>query len=152
MKKRGCDDRHPSSCLHARARTTTTRIMKRIASTLVSTLALSSIAVAVACGGSDPTPNTATTAPSASVSDSAMASASAPIVASAAPSAEPPKPAGPTEEEKKKAAKQAEIDELPGLNHLFQTAKNGSPAEYGQIEETMSPVALDKIASWIPKQ
>jgi hypothetical protein len=46
----------------------------------------------------------------------------------------------------------AEIDELPGLNHLFQTAKNGSPAEYGQIEETMSPVALDKIASWIPKQ
>ncbi len=83
--------------------------MKRIAS---STLAFSSIAVAVACGGSDPTPNTASTAPSASVSGSAMTSASTPIVASAAPSAEPPKPAGPTEEEKKKAAKQAEIDEL----------------------------------------
>jgi fermentation-respiration switch protein FrsA (DUF1100 family) len=46
----------------------------------------------------------------------------------------------------------AEIDEPPGLNHLFQTAKTGSPAEYGQIEETMSPVALDKIASWILKQ
>jgi fermentation-respiration switch protein FrsA (DUF1100 family) len=42
-----------------------------------------------------------------------------------------------------------EIDELPGLNHLFQMAKTGSPLEYSQIEETMSPVALDKIAVWI---
>jgi hypothetical protein len=48
--------------------------------------------------------------------------------------------------------KHFEVDELPGLNHLFQTAKTGSPSEYGQIEETMSPVALDKIASWILKQ
>ena len=47
--------------------------------------------------------------------------------------------------------KHAEVDELRGLNHLFQTAKTGSPSEYGQIEETMSPVALDKIASWILK-
>lgn len=46
----------------------------------------------------------------------------------------------------------AEVDELPGLNHLFQTAKTGSPAEYAPIEETMSPVALDKIATWILKQ
>lgn len=48
--------------------------------------------------------------------------------------------------------KHFEIDELPGLNHLFQTAKTGSPSEYGEIEETISPVALDKIASWILKQ
>lgn len=48
--------------------------------------------------------------------------------------------------------KHFEIDELPGLNHLFQTAKTGSPAEYAQIEETMSPVALEKMASWILKQ
>lgn len=48
--------------------------------------------------------------------------------------------------------KHAEVDELPGLNHLFQTAKTGSPAEYAQIEETMSPVALEKMASWILKQ
>ena len=48
--------------------------------------------------------------------------------------------------------KQIEIDELPGLNHLFQTAKTGSPTEYAQIEETISPVALDKVASWILKQ
>lgn len=46
----------------------------------------------------------------------------------------------------------AEVDELPGLNHLFQNAKTGSPSEYGQIEETISPAALDKIASWILKQ
>jgi len=48
--------------------------------------------------------------------------------------------------------KHFEIDELPGLNHLFQTAKTGSPAEYAQIEETMSPVALEKMAGWILKQ
>jgi pimeloyl-ACP methyl ester carboxylesterase len=45
-----------------------------------------------------------------------------------------------------------EVDELPGLNHLFQTAKTGSPAEYAQIEETISPVALEKIAAWVAKQ
>jgi pimeloyl-ACP methyl ester carboxylesterase len=39
--------------------------------------------------------------------------------------------------------------ELPGLNHLFQTAKTGSPVEYAQIEETMSPVALKTIGDWI---
>jgi fermentation-respiration switch protein FrsA (DUF1100 family) len=48
--------------------------------------------------------------------------------------------------------KHFEVDELPGLNHLFQTAKTGSPSEYAEIEETMSPVALDKIATWILKQ
>jgi fermentation-respiration switch protein FrsA (DUF1100 family) len=48
--------------------------------------------------------------------------------------------------------KHAEIDELPGLNHLFQTAKTGSPTEYAQNEETIAPVALDKIAGWILKQ
>lgn len=46
----------------------------------------------------------------------------------------------------------AEVDELPGLNHLFQTAKTGAFNEYGEIEETMSPVAMEKIASWILKQ
>jgi pimeloyl-ACP methyl ester carboxylesterase len=46
----------------------------------------------------------------------------------------------------------AEADELPGLNHLFQTAKTGVPSEYSEIEETMSPAAMEKIASWILKQ
>ncbi|HET7871013.1 MAG TPA: prolyl oligopeptidase family serine peptidase, partial [Terriglobales bacterium] len=48
--------------------------------------------------------------------------------------------------------KHFEVVELPGLNHLFQTAKTGSPNEYAQIEETMSPVALEKIATWLAKQ
>ncbi|QOW10757.1 alpha/beta hydrolase [Kaistella flava (ex Peng et al. 2021)] len=45
--------------------------------------------------------------------------------------------------------KKFEIEEFEGLNHLFQTAKTGNPAEYGQIEETFSPKVLDKISSWI---
>lgn len=45
-----------------------------------------------------------------------------------------------------------EVDELPGLNHLFQDAKTGAPSEYGQIEETISPMVLDKLANWILKQ
>jgi fermentation-respiration switch protein FrsA (DUF1100 family) len=48
--------------------------------------------------------------------------------------------------------KHFEVDELPGLNHLFQPAKTGSPAEYAEIEETLSPVALEKIVTWILKQ
>lgn len=42
-----------------------------------------------------------------------------------------------------------EIKELPDLNHLFQTAKTGSPLEYGTIEETISPSALTLISSWV---
>jgi pimeloyl-ACP methyl ester carboxylesterase len=45
-----------------------------------------------------------------------------------------------------------EVVELAGLNHLFQSAKTGLPGEYAQIEETMSPVALELIAGWIKKQ
>lgn len=45
--------------------------------------------------------------------------------------------------------KNFEIVEFKGLNHLFQTAKTGSPAEYGQIEETFSPKVLNKMSSWI---
>ena len=47
--------------------------------------------------------------------------------------------------------KNFEVVELPGLNHLFQTAKTGGVGEYGDIEETMSPAALEKVASWILK-
>ena len=38
---------------------------------------------------------------------------------------------------------------LPGLNHLFQTAKTGSVTEYAQIDETISPLALETIAGWL---
>jgi hypothetical protein len=41
------------------------------------------------------------------------------------------------------------VIELPGLNHLFQTSETGAPSEYGQIEETMSPLLLEAVADWI---
>jgi hypothetical protein len=40
---------------------------------------------------------------------------------------------------------------LPGLNHLFQNCKTGSPDEYAKIEETIAPVALQAISDWILK-
>jgi len=48
--------------------------------------------------------------------------------------------------------KNVETRKLAGLNHLFQTAKTGSVMEYSQIEETISPVALNAVASWIAAQ
>jgi pimeloyl-ACP methyl ester carboxylesterase len=41
------------------------------------------------------------------------------------------------------------IKELPNLNHLFQTSKTGAISEYGQIEETIAPVALQLMGDWI---
>jgi fermentation-respiration switch protein FrsA (DUF1100 family) len=41
------------------------------------------------------------------------------------------------------------VKEMPGLNHLFQTAQTGSPTEYAKIEETISPAALEFIGDWI---
>lgn len=38
---------------------------------------------------------------------------------------------------------------LPGLNHLFQSATTGAVSEYAQIDETMSPKALELVTSWI---
>jgi len=47
--------------------------------------------------------------------------------------------------------KRVECEELPGLNHLFQTCTTGAVAEYSQIDETFSPKALKRIADWILK-
>ena len=44
------------------------------------------------------------------------------------------------------------VKELPGLNHLFQTAQTGVPSEYAKIEETISPIALKIIGDWILEQ
>ena len=44
-----------------------------------------------------------------------------------------------------------EIKELPGLNHLFQTCKKCTVEEYGELEETFSPVALQAISNWMEK-
>ena len=41
------------------------------------------------------------------------------------------------------------VKELPGLNHLFQTAQTGSPSEYAKINETISPAALELIGNWV---
>lgn len=41
------------------------------------------------------------------------------------------------------------VSRLPGLNHFLQTAATGAPAEYGSIEETLAPAALDLVADWI---
>lgn len=43
------------------------------------------------------------------------------------------------------------LTELPGLNHLFQTAKTGAVGEYADIEETVAPAALDAMSGWIVK-
>jgi pimeloyl-ACP methyl ester carboxylesterase len=44
-----------------------------------------------------------------------------------------------------------ETVELPGLNHLFQTAETGAMAEYSVIEETLSPTALQRVGDWIQR-
>jgi pimeloyl-ACP methyl ester carboxylesterase len=52
-----------------------------------------------------------------------------------------------------KAATSANLDAtvvaLPGLNHMFQTAKTGAIGEYADIEETIAPVALKTIGEWV---
>lgn len=42
----------------------------------------------------------------------------------------------------------ATITKLDGLNHLFQHATTGSPAEYMTIEETFAPEVLELITKW----
>lgn len=43
----------------------------------------------------------------------------------------------------------AKVVELPGLNHMFQTAQTGSVEEYGKLEETIAPMALKTIGDWV---
>ena len=45
--------------------------------------------------------------------------------------------------------KAVDVRELPDLNHLFQHAYSGTPAEYAAIEETFSPEALLLISGWL---
>jgi len=48
--------------------------------------------------------------------------------------------------------KDVTVKELPKLNHLFQTCETGAPTEYGKIEETFAPAALEEISGWINKR
>ena len=42
-----------------------------------------------------------------------------------------------------------QVLEVPGLNHVFQTAILGGVAEYGRLEDSFSTLALDLISQWI---
>ncbi len=44
-----------------------------------------------------------------------------------------------------------ETHKMKGLNHLFQHCKTCSPNEYGQLEETFAPEALQMMADWLSK-
>lgn len=44
-----------------------------------------------------------------------------------------------------------EIKALEGLNHLFQPSKTGNPTEYGSIEITFDPSAIQSIISFLNK-
>ncbi|MFZ1790050.1 MAG: dienelactone hydrolase family protein [Saprospiraceae bacterium] len=50
---------------------------------------------------------------------------------------------------KKGKNKDFTIKELPNLNHLFQNSQTGTFSEYGQIEETISPIALELMFNWL---
>lgn len=41
------------------------------------------------------------------------------------------------------------VHRWPKLNHLFQTATTGLPAEYSLIPETMAPAMLDGLVAWL---
>ncbi len=49
----------------------------------------------------------------------------------------------------KSGNKDFKVEELPHLNHLLQDANTGDVSEYEQIQETMSPEALNIISTWI---
>ncbi len=44
------------------------------------------------------------------------------------------------------------LQELKGLNHLFQSCETGALSEYGQLTETFSPEALQIIGDWVVKR
>jgi fermentation-respiration switch protein FrsA (DUF1100 family) len=48
--------------------------------------------------------------------------------------------------------KDVTVKELAGLNHLFQHSETGALSEYGRIEETFAPQALEAISHWLLKR
>lgn len=50
---------------------------------------------------------------------------------------------------KKNNNKSYQVVPLKGLNHLLQTAVSGEVSEYANINETISPLALDTIGLWL---
>jgi hypothetical protein len=61
-------------------------------------------------------------------------------------------PAGPNLEQAKAALAgnpKLRAEQLPGLNHLFQTATVGTMDEYVTISETFNPAALELMTQWL---
>lgn len=56
-----------------------------------------------------------------------------------------------TEDLKEGKTKNYQTMELPGLNHLFQTCTKCTVEEYGELQETFAPVALQTIITWLNK-
>lgn len=52
---------------------------------------------------------------------------------------------------KKNKNKKFEVVEVKSVNHLFQQCTTGSPAEYAEIDQTISPEVLKLISDWILK-
>ncbi len=52
---------------------------------------------------------------------------------------------------KKGKAKNYHVTELAGMNHLFQRCTKCTLDEYGELEETFSPIALGVISDWLSK-
>ncbi len=50
---------------------------------------------------------------------------------------------------KKSKAKNVSVEVIPGLNHLFQHCKDCTVNEYGSLEETFAPEALQRMAGWL---
>ena len=48
--------------------------------------------------------------------------------------------------------KRNKIANLPDLNHLLQHCQKGTVDEYGEIEETISPEALQIMIDWLKEQ
>ena len=53
---------------------------------------------------------------------------------------------------KKGGNRDVTVELVPGVNHIFQTAKTGAVSEYREIEETMSPKVLAIIGDWVEKR
>ncbi len=43
----------------------------------------------------------------------------------------------------------ATIVELPDLNHFMQPARTGAVSEYGDIEQTLAPAAIETVCAWL---
>lgn len=53
---------------------------------------------------------------------------------------------------KKSKVKSYVVKEIPGLNHLFQTCNTCTLQEYGNLDESFSPIALNLISEWINRE